>query len=514
MLPGKQYRLEDIILIAWRRRWLLILPFVVITSGTVLAAMQMPNRYRSETLILVVPQRVPESYVRSTVTMRIEDRLQSLRQEILSRSRLERIIKDFDLYAEARKTMAMEDVVASMRKAITTETVRGDAFRVAYISHDPDLAQAVTERLASLFIDENVRDRAVLADATSDFLQSQLDTARQHLIEQEKKLEAYRLQYAGELPSQAAANVEALRTIRLQLQSLADQLVRDNDRRISLENQLAELATIPAASVPTAVPASAPAPATDPGSATAQLAEARERLASLRLRLTAEHPDVAATERTIRRLEPLAREEAQLAKAAAAAAATPAAAPATTPAESMSDRRSRALQTELSAVMAQITVRQREEARLRDEMAVYRARLEAAPIRESELIELTRDYETLQSIYRNLLAKREDSKIAANLERRQVGEQFRVLDPARVPERPYSPNRLRMSLTGAALGFVLSLALIAVREYNDTSFKTEEEIRAWLKLPVIATIPDIESSNRWRSLWQWSWRGLSLRGRA
>lgn len=507
MLPGKQYRLEDIILIAWRRRWLLILPFIVITAATVLVAMRMPNRYRSETLIRVVPQRVPESYVRSTVTMRIEDRLPSLRQEILSRSRLERIINDLDLYAEARKTTPIEDVVASMRKSIATETVRGDAFRIAYISHDPDVAQLVTERLATLFIEENVRDRTVLADATSDFLQSQLDTARHQLIEQEKKLEKYRVAHAGELPSQWEANVETARSIRQQLQATGEQLARDNEKRVALEGQLKDL-DAQAASAPVRG-AAAETSAEQPASAATQLAEAREQLATKRLRLTSEHPDVAALERTIRRLEPLALEEARRPTPAAATAS-----PQPMPVDPITARRRSTLQTELTAIAAQIRTRQQQEAELRQELATYLARLEAAPVRESELIELTRDYETLQAIYQSLLAKREDSKISANLERRQVGEQFRVLDPARVPERPYSPDRPRMSLMGALLGLVLSFALITVREYNDTSFKTEEEIRALLKLPVIATIPDIAASGPWRVFWQWSGRSLFSRGRA
>ncbi len=130
----------------------------------------MPNRYRSETLILVVPQRVPESYVKSTVTARIEDRLQSISQQILSRTRLERIIQDFNLYATERRAGVMEDIVEQMRRDIDVQIVKGDAFRVSYTGDDPRTVMQVTERLASLFIEENLRDRAVLAEDSYQFL--------------------------------------------------------------------------------------------------------------------------------------------------------------------------------------------------------------------------------------------------------------------------------------------------------------------------------------------------------
>src|SRR5207244_5348906 len=128
------------------------------------------------------------------------------------------------------------------------------------------------------------------------------------------------------------------------------------------------------------------------------------------------------------------------------------------------------------------------------EMALYQSRLDAAPIREAEMTELMRDYDTIQQIYRGLLAKREDSKVAANLEQRQIGEQFRVLDPARVPERPFSPDRMRINLMGIAVGLLLGLGATAGLEYLDTTLKTEDDVRLLLGLPVIATIPELSAS--------------------
>ena len=206
-------------------------------------ARTLPNLYHSETLILVVPQRVPESYVRSTVTTRIEDRLQSITQQILSRTRLERIIQDFNLYADERRTAIMEDIVERMRKEIEVQVVKGDAFRVGFTSDEARTAMRVTERLASLFIEENLRDREVLAEGTNQFLEAQLEDARRRLIENEKRLEDYRRQHSGELPTQLEANMQGQHNIEMQLQALLESVNRDRDRRLALERLLADANT-------------------------------------------------------------------------------------------------------------------------------------------------------------------------------------------------------------------------------------------------------------------------------
>jgi uncharacterized protein involved in exopolysaccharide biosynthesis len=190
VLPGKKYTPEDILRILWRHKWLIVLPLVVSSVAAFVVARRLPELYRSETLIQVIPQRIPESFVRSTVTARIEDRLGSIQQIILSRSRLERVIQEFNLYPEERKIVVMEDVVERMRtRDVSVRVERGDAFRVSYTTGNPRVAQRVAERLGSLFIDENLRDREALAEQTSQFLDGQLEDAKRRLLEHEKKLE-------------------------------------------------------------------------------------------------------------------------------------------------------------------------------------------------------------------------------------------------------------------------------------------------------------------------------------
>jgi uncharacterized protein involved in exopolysaccharide biosynthesis len=154
------------------------------------------------------------------------------------------------------------------------------------------------------------------------------------------------------------------------------------------------------------------------------------------------------------------------------------------------------LRNQVDAMVRQIIQKEGEERRLRSVVAAYRVRVEAAPTRETELVALTRDYETLQHQYRTLLEKFEDSKIAANLERRQIGEQFRILDPARIAERPDSPNRRLITAGGGALGLLLGVGLIALLEFRDRTLRTPDEVAQVLSLDIVAVIPSLGGMRR------------------
>jgi polysaccharide chain length determinant protein (PEP-CTERM system associated) len=484
VIPGKHYTPEDVAFIAWRRKWWAILPAIAITAGVYAWVRTLPNQYRSDTLILVVPQRVPESYVRSTVTTRIEDRLQSITQQILSRTRLERIIQDFNLYSEARKNAIMEDVVDRMRGSISVQVVKGDAFRVSFTADEARTAMRVTERLASLFIEENLRDREVLAEGTNQFLEAQLEDARRRLIETERKVEEYKRQFAGELPEQKDANMQGQHNLEMQLQALTEALNRDRDHRLVVERLIAD------ADAPDAAPVAPPAPPLQVGpdglpigaTSAQQLEAAQATLQAMQTRLTPQHPDIVRMKRVIAELQKKADAEA-LARPVSAGA------PALTPAEAMKRNRLAEMKAELEKIDKQIVVKVDTEQRLRTAMAMYQKRIEAAAGRQSELTELTRDYQTLQSTYTGLLGKKEDSKVAANLERRQIGEQFKILDPARLPERPTSPNRTQLHSMGLLAGVGFGVALMALIEYLDKTLKSETDVTAALNLLVLATVP-------------------------
>jgi len=492
MIPGKKYTPEDFLLIGWRWKWLLVLPLVVGAAAAAVWVRFQPDLYRAETVILVIPQRVPENYVRSTVTTRLQDRLQSISQQILSRTRLERIILDFNLYPEARRTTFMEAVVEEMRRNINPQIVRGDAFRISYVSTDPRQAMQVTERLASLYIDESLKDREVLAEGTNEFLETQLQDARQRLIEHEKKLEQYNRLHTGELPTQLTANLQALNGAQLQLQAVVESVNRDRDRRLNLERMLADASNRVGVSTVDdsgTVPVGA-APPPPPNKA---LDAARAQLRELEGRLRPAHPDIARARRAVNDLEQEAAAAAAAREASAADDApgrnARAAADPNDPAHKIAS-----LRDDIESVDAQIAAKQGEEERLHKVIAEYQRRVEAAPTRESELTELTRDYSTIQQMYRSLLSKNEDAKISANLERRQIGEQFKVIDPARLPQLPFSPDRPRVTLVGAVAGLALGLGLVALIEYRDTSLKTDDDVLTALSLPVLALVPVIRSA--------------------
>jgi polysaccharide chain length determinant protein (PEP-CTERM system associated) len=501
VIPGKQYSFETLLQVARRRKWLIAIPAFLIGLGGAAFVYYLPNLYRSETLILVVPQRVPESYVRSTVTARIEDRLQAISQQILSRTRLEQIVNDFNLYARERADQElMEDIVETMRtRDISIDIIKGDAFRVTYQANDPRVAVRVTERLGSLFIDESLRDREVLAEGTSQFLSTQLDEARRQLVLNENKLQEYQRLHNGELPGQMEANLQGQHNAEMALQSLGESLNRDREQRLMLERRVTDIVEAP----------DEPKGGSDGKVADvaptleAELQMAQQALLAVELKLKPEHPDVRKQRRAVDELR--RRVEAQ--KLEGTLASRPAVAPVVM--DYAKRKRLTDARAELENLDRSIASKIAEESRLRGMVAMYQSRIEAAPVREAELASLTRDYETLQQTYRSLLQKKEESQISANLERRQIGEQFKILDPARMPERPASPDRPRLYLIAILVALATGLGLAALAEFFDKTLRSEADVRAALNLMVLATVPTVREARA-----RWPFRRTAIAGTA
>jgi len=491
VLPGKRFTPEDILRILWHRKWLVAVPFVVASVSTYVVAKQLPNRYRSETVILVVPQRVPESYVKSTVTARIEDRVRTLREQILTRSRLEPLINEFGLYPELRRmNLTMEEIVGRMRGDVLVKLEKTETFRISYVSDDARTAQRVTQKLASAFIEENLRDRAVLADDTNQFLDAQLDDAKRRLIEHEKKLEDYTRRFSGQLPAQVAGNIQVIQSAQMQLQSLAESINRDRERRLELERQIGDLQASSDLLPPPVTPGAGGIEALERGSTAEQLEAATARLRLAELRYKPEHPDMISLKKLVRDLE--AQLQAEAAERPTNGSDATAPKPVNTAAIQRENKK-RALEQEIRQIDQDLERKRAQDRDTRERLAAVQAKVDAAPTRQSELIEVTRDYSTLQQVYTSLLAKREDSKVSANLEQRQIGEQFKVLDPARVPELPDSPNRRALQAVGSVAGLGFGLLLIGFLEYRDSTFKSEEDVLQVLQLPVLALVPIMAS---------------------
>jgi polysaccharide chain length determinant protein (PEP-CTERM system associated) len=510
MLPGKTYTLTDFALMAWRRRWLIVAPMIVGAYAGLIVSSQLHDIYQSEMLIQVVPQQVPNSYVQSTVTMRTVDRLNALSQQVLSRTALEALIEEMRLYSPERQRKGMQDIVEVMRDNIDVETVvtaragekGADAFYVRFKYPDREVATRVTSRLGELFINLNARDRGNLADATNEFLESQLAETRNKLEEQDRKLQDFRQRNAGRLPTQVNFNMQAIQTTQLAVQALVESLARDRDRKLMLERLYNDARTEDATATQPATLVSAPQ--RDPSSPAGQtvqeqLVAAREALARLEIRLTPEHPDVARARRSIQELEARAAEEAaRLPKGSAPAAAA-------TPQQAARAERLLQMRAEIESLDRQIAFKEPEEQRQRALLADYQSRIEAVPGVETEWTALTRDYDTLQEAYKDLLTKSEQSKVAADLERRQIGEQFRVLDPARLPLRPSGIVRLQVNAIGALGGLAIGVALAALLEFRDTTFRARDEVMQILELPVLALVPyvSVETDVRRRRRRRW-----------
>lgn len=495
-----------------RRIWLLTLPPLVTAFAALVYSTTVPNVYQSDMLIEIIPQRVPDEFVKSTVTLKTEERLEVIRVQVTSRTFLEQMISEFDLYPAERQRLPMEDVVVKMRSSIDTPLDRPRAgprgmepahsFHVMFTYTDPNTAARVTQRLGSLFVDHNARDRGALADATNQFLEAQLAEARKRLEGHEHRLEAFREQHGNELPTQMQSNMQASQSTQLQIQGVVESIARDRDRKLMLERLLADAERAPLPEVPGAVSQPQQSPTGDAAlpanaSATQQLESARATLARFELRLKPEHPDILRTKRLIADLEPKAAAE------ASQRSSTGAPAPVASYAEAQRRERLEQMRAEIESLDRQTQFKIAEEARLRAVVGEYQRRIEAVPGVESEWSVLTRDYDTQQTAYRDLLTKSEASKVAADLERRQIGENFRILDPAVVPVHPVTSVRLQINAVGLAVGLVIGFGLAAFLELKDASFRSDVEVLEVLALPVLALVPYVETTvQKTRRKWQ------------
>lgn len=491
MLPGKKYGVQDYVAIAKRRWWLVPGPVVLCLFVSLFVASKVKDAYQSEMQIQIVPQQISDRIVGQSVATRTEDRMDSLEAVVKSRAQLEALINEFDLYPEQRRRMPMTDVVSMMRDAITVDLIRPyrglppDSFIVRFEYSDPALAARLTSRLGALFVDQNARERIGIADATNDFLAARLEDAKNRLVAHERKMEDFRNRNAGRLPTQVDMNLQAIQNTQSQLQAQIESTARDRDRKLMLERLYNEAAAEPLP-VPVAPPTTDGTVAgSDRMPLSQQVEMARATVTRLLLKLKPEHPDVRRAQRNLKDLEAQLAAQPQT----QAATATTTTATGVTPEAHQRSERLRQWKAELESLDRQIRFKEQEQERLRGVLAEYQRRLESIPGVESEWVALTRDYETLNGTYKTLLQKSEDSKMSGDAEKRRISEQFRVLDPAKVPVSPIGPVRLQINAAGLGAGLLIGLLLVAVVELRDSTFRTEAEVLDVLALPVLAIVP-------------------------
>jgi polysaccharide chain length determinant protein (PEP-CTERM system associated) len=449
-----------------------------------------PARYKSSTLILVEQPTMPKDYVTPNVNEDLQERLQSITQQILSRSRLLHIMDEMHLYAKKRNRLSPDEAVEAMRKDIDIELVRGpdsriNAFKVSYSASTAASAQQVTSALTTLFISENLEVRQQASEDTTKFLESQLETARQGLTAQEDKIRTFKGQHPGELPAQLESNLQILSGLQSQLQAQEDSLNTAKQQRVYVQTLLNQYRVAQgAAKTPDGVH-------TTLSSVDAELDKLRGELNTLRSSYNDQYPEIREVKDKIARTEKLKQQllvnQPRAGTSESGTTDSGGAIPETTGSHDLSATAQ--LQSQLTANEIEIKNREQSVESLKGELDRYRGRLNQEPVREQELADLTRGYEQSKISYDELVKKKNDSAMATSMELMQQGERFRVLDPASLPLKPSFPDRMKMCLMGLGIGVALGLGAVMATEAMDDRVYDEVELKQLLPLPVLAEIP-------------------------
>jgi polysaccharide chain length determinant protein (PEP-CTERM system associated) len=478
MLGHRALTVQDYLNILKRRWWMIAIPAIIFPIAGYLITFLVQPQYVSQTLVLVEQQKVPESYVKAVVTEDLSGRLASMKEQILSRSRLQPIIERFNLFANGK--LSMDERIDLTRKNIGITPIQSEiartnglpGFFISFKANDARTAQLVCGEIQSLFVSENLSDRAASAAGTTEFLKSQLADAKAKLDEQDARLAKFQQTYMGKLPGAESSNINMLTTLNTQLDAATQALTRMEQDKSYAESILSMQQ---AQQVQQAQSAEHGAAA--PQAQQLELQQLQAQLADLKARYTDDYPDVVSAQRKVNELE---RKMAQ-------APATPTAPASSTPkpTDSLSVQQMRA---QLHAMELGIAQKKRDQAEVQAELRTYQDRVASSPAVEEEYKSITRDNQTAQAFYDDLLNKLNQSKMATDLERRQQGEQFRVMDEPNLPESPSSPKRSVFVMGGLLLGLALGLSFVALLEYLDTAIRSERDIWAFTKLPTLGVI--------------------------
>lgn len=487
-----------------RRRWWIILPLFFCWAVTWSIGWLLPARYQSEALILVEQQKVPEQYVVPNVNVSLQDRLQSITQQILSRTRLQEIIDRFHLYSynysyKGRIAALFQagDAVDQMRKDINIDLVNTPghpeeltAFKISFSGTSPELAQEVNTELTRLFINEDLESQQQLSESTTAFLETQLADARSKLQEQEAKVRAFKMSHFGNLPSELQSNVQILSGLQSELQNTEQALDGARQQKLYLESFMQQYESTEGVQGN----GTSNADETSPQALDKELLALRSQLADERSRHTDDYPDVIALRDTIAKTEALRKQVArELASKQKGSETSKNAQPlqlagvdpsAATPIMQV--------QSQLKANQLEIENYQKREKGLEAQLATYQARLNMTPEIEQELADISRGYDETKANYDSLLKKQNQSQLATSLEQREQGEQFRVLDPPSLPDKPASPNHLLVSFGGLLLGTLLGCGLAGALELADPRVR-EEDLKDVVSARVLVAIPHLST---------------------
>jgi polysaccharide chain length determinant protein (PEP-CTERM system associated) len=467
-----------------KRRFGLILASTVLLLGVGFGiTFIIPPQYTSQTLVLIEQQKVPENYVKPVVDEDLGARLASMKEQIMSRSRIQPIIERFGLYPGGKYTM--DDRIQLTQKAIGINPIRSDqshgmpGFFISFKSQDAHTAQQVCGEITSLFVSANLTAREDSAEGTTDFLKQQLEDSKRNLDEQDAKLAAFEQRNIGKLPGQTLHLGDMALAMGSPNESTLQALTSQLDATTQALNRLQENDTFIKAVISQQTQGSStvdPASGTSADAVKTDLKDALQQQQQLEAQYTPDYPDVVAIKRKI----------ASLRVEIAHAAVEPVKGSA--PVNTSDSVQLLELKARLHAGGEAMTEAKQKQAQLEQQIRSYEAKIEASPLIEEEYKQVTRDHETALQFYNTLLTKMNESSMATALEHRQQGEQFRVMDAPNLPDEPTFPNRLIFSGGGLASGLILGLLIAALLEYRDTSVRNERDIWAFTKLPTLAVV--------------------------
>jgi polysaccharide chain length determinant protein (PEP-CTERM system associated) len=462
------------------RRWpLIVVPACIAIFLTLVVSAFLPKAYRSETTILVEPPKVPDSIVKMSNSNDVIERLQTISQQVLSRTQLEQLIEQAGLYRDMKST-TVEDKVELMRQNIQLEQVSDArlkssdlaAFKISFTGPSPQIAQSVTRQLASLYIQENLKVRVETTEGTTAFVSAELERARERLKETEDKIKEFKGKHMGSLPEQSASNLQLIGQMQSALQNNNDALSRAQQNRAYLQS-ISESVKVPAALTQEEL----------------QLKAKRNELLATEQKYKPEHPDVQRLRREVAALQ------AQVAANGGG-----------------SENQQAISASQLTALDSEIKERTKRSSELEARIRGLQSRLEASPLLEQEWAEINRDYQVQSANYQTLLQKQNTSTLAAQVERDAKGENFKLLDPASYPLKPSKPNMIQVNLGGAVLGLLLGAALAFFREMKDQSIHNENDIRYYVPVALLGTMPEIATQETLAVARRRMWRIVSFGG--
>lgn len=484
----QSFNLSQILDALYRRKDLIVAISLVIATLTTYLAFHLPDVFRSSTLILVTPQSLPANYVASTVTSTIAQRMRGIAQQVLGRTILEKVVQEFDLFHPSGSEVSLERRVLMLRQRITLSINQTDTFSLSFDAETPETAQRVTARLAERFIEENLNVREQQAAGTTSFISAESERLRRELEEQEARVNRFQAQHWNELPSNRDANAHAMDQLRRELENGIIRIETLKDRKVSLENQIAEAETLERefAKVRTlGIPASG----------TTQTVDPKIQLDNLLSKYSERHPDVIRLKREIEssRIEMPAKESTKTVSNQSVTLSPPL---------------RTALQVQLTDINRELASLQARIDNVRTEIKLFQSRLDNVALRAMEYSKITRNYDITLKKYQDLLAKSLESELSENMEKKQKGEQFRIVDPASFPQNPASPNRPRMIIVGILLGIGAGISTSFLLERFNTSFKRTDDLEGFTNIPLLATLPTI--TTRGQVIAQWHERSILI----